>query len=89
MSKELVAVPQLNAPAVSVASLTTGMATALDVIPAIAGSISSIAGLFLAFYLIKHRRTQIRIDEMAERKAEIDMEISERTLARLKDEDMH
>ena len=85
MSEKLLAVSghQVNAPAVSLATMSTGVATVLEWIPPAAGAVSSIIGLCLAIYLLKHRRSQVRIDELTERKLKADVEISERTLAAL------
>lgn len=78
--------PQLNAPAVSAASFMIGMGTVLQWIPPIAGAISSIVGVFLAVYLLLHRRSQMRIDSMTERKLKAETELAEIALKKAKKE---
>ena len=76
--------PQLNAPAVSAASFMIGVGTVLQWIPPIAGAISSVAGVFLAIYLLRHRRAQMRIDTITERKLRAEAELAEIALKKAK-----
>lgn len=55
--------PELNAPAVSAASIAAGVATVLELVPPFAGALSSIGGVILLYYLIKHKRLQVKLAE--------------------------
>ncbi len=54
---------ELNAPAVSLASIAAGVATVLEFVPPLAGALSSIGGVILLHYLLKHKRLQVKLAE--------------------------
>lgn len=53
-----------NAPAVSIASIAAGAVTALEFLPPVIGAASSIGGLVLLFFLVKHKMIQIKISAL-------------------------
>ena len=56
--------PELNAPAVSLASIVAGVGTALSFLPEIVGSIASIFGVLLAYQSWKNKRIEYKLKKI-------------------------
>ena len=65
--------PELNAPAVSVASIAAGAMAFLSYVPAVFGGVSSIIGSFLAYYLLKNQMLKNKREKLEISKLEKEM----------------